>query len=115
MKNKQYLPIVKPVVWTMIFGIVSAMPLSAQPRCFVYVDDFGSEQDSRIRSLGKEIQAQQSELRLMEKMTKDHKYDRDVILARAHRKMAIFQLQSEKQLLDNKCFKDRYGPKSSFR
>ena len=51
----------------------------------------------------------------MEKMTKDHKYDRDVILARAHRKMAIFQLQSEKQLLDNKCFKDRYGPKSSFR
>ena len=72
--------------------MASAMPLSAQPRCFVYVDDFGSEQDNRIRSLGKEIQAQQSELRLMEKMTKDHKYDRDVILARVHRKMAIFQL-----------------------
>jgi hypothetical protein len=115
MKNKKNISMIETVIWIMIFGMASAMPLSAQPRCFVYVDDFGSEQDNRIRSLGKEIQAQQSELRLMEKMTKIDKYDRDVILARAHRKMAIFQLQSEKQLLDNKCFKDRYGPKSSFR
>ena len=115
MKNKPNSRRINPVFWMAMLGMTSVMPLAAQPRCFSYVDDFGSEQDNRIRSLGKEIQAQQSELRLMEKMTKNYQYDRDVILARAHRKMAIFQLQNEKQLLENKCFKDRNGPRFSFR
>jgi hypothetical protein len=115
MKNRQNPKRIKTTFYLVALGLASAMPLAAQPRCFSYVDDFGSEQDNRIRSLGMEIRAQQAELALMNKMTKSYQYDRDVVLARAHRKMAIFQLQSEKQLLENKCFKDRYGPRFSFR
>ena len=115
MKNRQNLSRIKTTLCLAALSLALVMPLAAEPRCFSYVDDYGSEQDNRIRSLGKEIRAQQSELRLMEKMTKNYEYDRDVILARAHRRMAIFQLQNEKQLLENKCFKDRYGPRFSFR
>jgi len=115
MKNRQNPKRIKTTFYLVALGLASAMPLAAQPRCFSYVDDFGSEQDNRIRSLGMENRAQQAELALMNKMTKSYQYDRDVVLARAHRKMAIFQLQNEKQLLENKCFKDRYGPRFSFR
>ena len=111
MRNKQELSRIKTTLCFAALSLSFVMPLAAQPRCFSYVDDFGAETDNRIRSLGTEIRAQQIELRLMKKKTKNYQYDREVVLAR----MAIFQLQKKKQLLDNKCFKDRCGPRFSFR
>jgi len=90
----------------------------ARPKnmCMYYTDDFGSEQDNRIKSLKYEIAEKEQEVKFYKNLesSEGFKKNKDLSKTRYLSEQTLFQKKLEHQTLANKVFKERRGPKAGF-